>query len=111
MSLVSSPSWGNEIKGKYICKLKFPDGSSNRFLIDVSELSLSQQYLTDPIKGDFELIFRSPHFGTSIFKADPSFIILSRTDNKEVIEINQYQFIDGGDDKFIRGRCKRSYVN
>ena len=111
MSLVSFPSWGNEITGKYICEQEFEDGSTNQFLIDVSDSSLSKQYLKHDIKRDYKRIFKSPHFGTSVFTSDPSLIILSRIDKNNVIEINQYQFIDGSDDEFIRGHCERSYIN
>lgn len=111
LSLMPQASWGGEIGGRYICEMNYKDGSSVEFIIDVADLRLSQQYIKHDIKRDYKQIFKSPDFGTTVFASDPAFLILSRTDRHDVVEINRYNFIDGAEDEFIRGSCERAYIN
>ena len=90
--------------------MNYKDGSSVEFIIDVADLRLSQQYIKHDIKRDYKQIFKSP-YGATVFASDPAFLILSRTDRRDVVEINRYNFIDGAEDEFIRGSCERAYIN
>ena len=113
MTLVSSPSWGNEIKGSYICNYKLlSDGSSDTKFIKVSNSGLISQYLDSSFKHDYKLIHRNPETGVSVFQNYVFVLILSPTDNDDRIELNGHSFVEGeGNDRLSRGSCKRSYIN
>jgi hypothetical protein len=113
MSLVSSPSWGAEITGSYICEYRMlSDGSSDTKLIKVSSSGLISQYLDSSFKYDYKLIHKNPETGVSVFQKHVSVLILSPTDNDDRIELNNHSFVEGeGNDRLSRGSCKRSYIN
>ena len=114
MSLVSFPSWENEIKGSYICNYKIlSDGSTDTMLIKVSSSGLKSQYLDMKGKSEYKLIDKNSKTGVSVFQWHNSILILSPTNNDKIIKFNKHRFVidDENKDRLSRGSCKRSYVN
>ena len=114
MSLVSFPSWGNEIKGSYICNYKIlSDGSTDTILIKVSSSGLKSQYLDMKTPSEYKLIHKNSKTGVSVFQFHTFVLILSPTNNDKFIKFNSHRFVrdDENNDRLSRGSCTRSYIN
>ena len=111
MSLVSFPSWGKGISGQFLCKLEFPDGSSDQYLIEVEKTILKLKHHKYPINNEYQLIFKNSKYNTLIFEMFPSVIFLSPGNKDKEIEFHEYRFYSDSKDIFRSGICEGPFMN
>lgn len=102
----SSTSWAEEISGKYMCQVWYPDGSSDRYLIEVTSDRLNLKHLKYPINNDYRLIYSNQEYSTSVFEMFPAIVVLS-SEKEDVLEWSQYQYFKGSKDELYSGSCVR----